>query len=213
MPIRFRCPHCTRLLGIARRKVGTQINCPECHRLLTVPAGDGLELDDLDAPFNPQGADPSPRGFGDPARVAWPEPSSPVAPVRPQPPKAVWPELPVPVAPVPVAPVPPQITPTRPPTSPRTASRPPRPAITSGDAPLFEQEDVDALLGLKPGVPIVEVDEPGPRRKAVSGMDANSLDYGDDQIVLTTQKVTLLIVGVVVLLGMAFAAGFLIASR
>ena len=34
MPIRFRCPHCERLLGIARRKAGTPIRCPQCgeHR-------------------------------------------------------------------------------------------------------------------------------------------------------------------------------------
>ena len=40
MPIRFRCRHCTRLLGIARRKAGTAIRCPQCGELLTVPVTD-----------------------------------------------------------------------------------------------------------------------------------------------------------------------------
>ncbi len=31
MPIRFRCPHCNRLLGIATRKAGTDIPCPQCR--------------------------------------------------------------------------------------------------------------------------------------------------------------------------------------
>jgi hypothetical protein len=38
MPIRFRCHHCHQLLGIARRKSGTHVNCPTCHREVLVPA-------------------------------------------------------------------------------------------------------------------------------------------------------------------------------
>lgn len=40
MPIRFRCPHCTRLLGVARRKAGTETACPHCHSVLTIPFED-----------------------------------------------------------------------------------------------------------------------------------------------------------------------------
>jgi hypothetical protein len=56
MPIRFRCHHCERLLGIARRKAGSQIHCPQCGVSIVVPYEDekadpGLRgLDDLLGP-------------------------------------------------------------------------------------------------------------------------------------------------------------------
>jgi len=37
MPIRFRCPHCQQLLGIAHRKAGRIVDCPTCHNQLLVP--------------------------------------------------------------------------------------------------------------------------------------------------------------------------------
>ena len=37
MPIHFRCAHCEKLLGIARRKAGTIVNCPQCGQPLIVP--------------------------------------------------------------------------------------------------------------------------------------------------------------------------------
>lgn len=37
MPIRFRCTACSKLLGIARRKAGTVIRCPECGAEVAVP--------------------------------------------------------------------------------------------------------------------------------------------------------------------------------
>ncbi len=40
MPIRFRCPHCHQLLGIARRKAGSHVHCPTCNASLLVPATD-----------------------------------------------------------------------------------------------------------------------------------------------------------------------------
>jgi hypothetical protein len=40
MPIRFRCVYCDKLLGIARRKAGTIINCPHCAEKLIVPTPD-----------------------------------------------------------------------------------------------------------------------------------------------------------------------------
>lgn len=43
MPIRFRCVYCDQLLGIARRKAGTVVKCPNCAGQLIVPpehAGD-----------------------------------------------------------------------------------------------------------------------------------------------------------------------------
>jgi hypothetical protein len=40
MPIRFRCEHCHQLLGIARRKAGSRVECPTCHARVLVPATD-----------------------------------------------------------------------------------------------------------------------------------------------------------------------------
>jgi hypothetical protein len=37
MPIRFRCKYCNQLIGIARRKSGTEVSCPTCHGRLMVP--------------------------------------------------------------------------------------------------------------------------------------------------------------------------------
>ena len=37
MPIRFRCVYCNKLLGIARRKAGAVVNCPQCRQPLIVP--------------------------------------------------------------------------------------------------------------------------------------------------------------------------------
>src|SRR5262245_235488 len=37
MPIRFRCAYCDKLLGIARRKAGAVVNCPQCSQPLIVP--------------------------------------------------------------------------------------------------------------------------------------------------------------------------------
>jgi hypothetical protein len=74
MPIRFRCPYCNQLLGIARRKAGAQVECPTCHAQVQVPASDPqpapatgeqrplFEQSDFDAFLQavPQAAAPSP---------------------------------------------------------------------------------------------------------------------------------------------------------
>jgi hypothetical protein len=38
MPIRFRCEHCDQLMGIARRKAGTLVRCPNCQKEVHVPS-------------------------------------------------------------------------------------------------------------------------------------------------------------------------------
>ena len=45
MPVRFRCHHCNQLLGIARRKIGTEVSCPTCRKMLLVPAVDSPDVD------------------------------------------------------------------------------------------------------------------------------------------------------------------------
>jgi len=57
MPIRFRCPHCQQLLGIARRKAGTRVECPTCRASVLVPGTDQLGAEALPAPV-PSGTAP-----------------------------------------------------------------------------------------------------------------------------------------------------------
>jgi phage FluMu protein Com len=70
MPIRFRCKYCEQLLGIAHRKIGTEVRCPECHKMVLVPAEDAPDVEeatrkgappsegDMDALPQPLGAVP-----------------------------------------------------------------------------------------------------------------------------------------------------------
>jgi phage FluMu protein Com len=44
VPIHFRCPHCEKLLAIGTAKGGTQIHCPMCARLITVPPRTEVKL-------------------------------------------------------------------------------------------------------------------------------------------------------------------------
>lgn len=37
MPIRFRCAYCNQLMGIAHRKAGTVVRCPQCQGQVVVP--------------------------------------------------------------------------------------------------------------------------------------------------------------------------------
>jgi hypothetical protein len=37
MAIRFYCPYCDRLLGIAQRRAGAVVECPSCHGKVGVP--------------------------------------------------------------------------------------------------------------------------------------------------------------------------------
>lgn len=46
MPIRFRCVYCEQLLGIARRKAGTVVKCPNCAGQLIVPPEDDANVGD-----------------------------------------------------------------------------------------------------------------------------------------------------------------------
>jgi hypothetical protein len=50
MPIRFRCEHCQQLMGIARRKAGSRVNCPTCGLSVTVPSADAADADARDKP-------------------------------------------------------------------------------------------------------------------------------------------------------------------
>ena len=163
MPIRFRCVYCDKLLGIAKRKAGAVVNCPQCGQPLIVPTpepepaptatsprpaapapnpGKLFEQDDFDVLLEPD------------ATVQTPEP--PPVPSRPKPPRAPA-ANPLPPRPFPVE-----------------RSLPPLPS--SAPAPL-----------------------PLPNRKPTGG------------IVLSTGILILAIVLVVVLMGLSFGGGFLVA--
>ena len=103
MPVRFRCQYCNQLLGIARRKIGMEVNCPTCHNKVVVPPTDSPDVDqpagkkdplfegsDLDALLRPAAAPP-------------PEPVKKDPPLRPFP--AAFDVAPYP-APAPAAPPP-----------------------------------------------------------------------------------------------------------
>jgi hypothetical protein len=69
MAIRFYCPFCGQLLGIAQRKVGAVVECPACHGKVGVPPADGA-TDPAALPFE----QPAPAGRPDivlsPSQVA-----------------------------------------------------------------------------------------------------------------------------------------------
>ena len=120
MPIRFRCSQCDRLLGIARRKAGQRIRCPQCGEHVTVPP---------DVPSEPAPADRTLQDLDDLLGPAPVVNGTLVAP--PQPAVATLPaSRPLPI-PRPAAP------------------KPPKPKKAPNPDSLFEQ-DVDALLGLEP---------------------------------------------------------------
>jgi hypothetical protein len=61
MPIRFRCAYCNQLMGIARRKAGTVVSCPNCSGQVVVPTDDAV-----DPPADTTGATASPRDASQP---------------------------------------------------------------------------------------------------------------------------------------------------
>lgn len=188
MPIRFRCPHCHRLLGIARRKSGTQTNCPQCGRVLTVPVQDDKDdLDELDELL----------GSSHGANGSTPHEDRPPPPV----PTPAPPPLPRPATTTAA----PKAAPPKPP--------PLRKKAPAGEEPLFFTDDMDALLGLGSSGAADLDDKPGQKRKPTGGVDAMSLDVKPRNLVLSPQRATLLAVVVVVLLGLSFVAGFLIGSN
>jgi hypothetical protein len=59
MPIRFRCAYCNQLMGIARRKAGSVVRCPNCAGQVIVPSPVGEEPIPQPVPQQP-GAAPAP---------------------------------------------------------------------------------------------------------------------------------------------------------
>jgi phage FluMu protein Com len=96
VPIHFRCPHCEKLLAIGTAKGGTQIHCPMCTRLLTVPPRTEVKLPTTTV---------MPPDLAQPAWWMEAPPAVPPQPESPAPPDTWWLAANVPPAPS----VPPQL--------------------------------------------------------------------------------------------------------
>lgn len=210
MPIRFRCPYCNRLLGIATRKAGTRTTCPHCGNSITVPvpAAEGekterINVEDVDELLG--------KSAGATVKEA---PAAAAAPAAPPQPEVLEPEFEEPHAPAPSR------RPTRQKVAkaaaaaakPSAAKPPPRAKskpYDPDDPPLFEG-DVDEILGASSAPDEEERDRPKP----TGGLDAMSLaEPASRALTLTPQAATLLMVAVVVLMALSFAAGYLLAPR
>jgi hypothetical protein len=211
MPIRFRCSYCNRLLGIATRKAGTQTRCPHCGYEITVPVPqddesktERLSLDDAEQPMG-RG---STEVLAEPA-VAAPAPPSPppVEQAEAQPGKT-RPEPPHTGAGSPKngSPAHPAAGKGRPAPQalPRSTAKPTHPE----DPSLFEG-DIDDILGAS----AAPVEPERPKPPVAAGMDALSLGEPARHIVISAQKATLFMVIVVVLMALAFAAGYFLAPK
>lgn len=82
-------------------------------------------------------------------------------------------------------------------------------SLPESDRPLFER-DVDAVLGIQHKLDD-DLETAKPKPTTTTGMDAMSLG-NERNLVLSSQTATALVVGVLLLLALAFAAGFLIGS-
>lgn len=216
MPIRFRCSYCNRLLGIATRKAGTETVCPHCGYTITVPIPKAdeettqrINFDDVEELINKavteRVSEPATQRLESPV-VASSESPQPVAKVKPP----VIPEVAKPA--IPPVPVPKPVVSAPPDIAPKSRQAPPpipqAPAKKKPENSLFEG-DIDELLG----GPVLLKEEDRPKPPPVSGVDALSLGESPKQIVMSAQKATLLMVGVVVLLALAFAAGYWLAPK
>jgi phage FluMu protein Com len=191
MPIRFRCSFCNRLLGIATRKAGTQTRCPHCGYEITVPVpADESKTEHLS---REDGSGGFARGVTDvliePAVASAPPAGRPV-------------NTPAPAAPAQT--VPPVVAPPVQHPAPKSHSKP----TTPEERPLFEG-DLDEIFGTTVAPPASAPANP----PAPVGVDAASLGTSALQIVLSPQKATFLMVAVVVLMALSFAAGYFLAPK
>jgi phage FluMu protein Com len=206
MPIRFRCGYCNRLLGIARRKAGTETTCPHCGYTLTVPddpTGDTTEMEDLDELLNPLTSPASqthqPNGEFDKS-VAQPRRQTKEVASNGQAHSSSGPTS---------SPAPTSTRSAKAHASTGSSSSSAPDTRAPGERPLFEG-NLDDVLGTH--TPIDESTIAKSTHVPTSGMDALSLENDRNHIVLSVQKATILAILVVILIGISFAAGYLLAS-
>lgn len=211
MPIAFRCQTCRKKLSTAKRKAGSTVVCPGCGAEVLVPTASTLDpkvarllataavVSDAPAPV----VAPLPAG-GD--ADADPQPLPPLPPLPaalpPLPPPADLPPLP---PPPPSAPDPIRVVRVARP----VAERKPTPAPKSGsrlnDLPLFEREDFADMLEKDTAKEPEDDPLPLPRQRSAPELP--------DGFLVTRGTATMVMVAVVVLLGLAFAAGFFLGGR
>jgi hypothetical protein len=184
MPIAFRCPKCRNKLSTAKRKAGTLVACPNCKAEVRVPTA----ADKLDPQVERLlAATGSVAGGGT-------ETVTPEVEVEP---------LPAPPPPIPMA------RPAKPVVAGRAAKPVPSPAprpVKLNDLPLFEREDFAEMLEKDAESDADETPLPLPSRSAPPTTPA-------DGFVVTRGTAIMVLVSVVVLLGLAFTAGFLVGNR
>jgi hypothetical protein len=194
MPIAFRCQSCRNKLSTAKRKAGSTVTCPGCGSEVRVPTADTLDpkVERLLATAGARGE------YEAETEAATPEvePDLPPPAPKPQPSpfdfrKGVHPTLPEPPA------EPPKVVKVKRTTPAATAAK-------LNDLPLFEREDFAEMLEKDTEAtdddPLPLPTEAPPTAPA-------------DGFVVTRGTATMVMVAVVVLLGLAFAAGFLVGSR
>lgn len=170
MPIRFRCPSCTKLLGIARRKAGTVVRCPRCGIEVTVPAPGASRQSNREGPAEPEPLT-IPAGHASNGHGATRKPDS---------------------------------------------------------MPLFERPDFESLLN--PAVSLATIPPPEPpkpvpappaeraqtpagyRKPSPPAVLDDSYDLEPVGLVVSRGSLTIAMVVVVVLIGLSFAAGYLLAA-
>jgi len=75
MLVRFLCPACHQLLGIAPRKVGAQVNCPKCGATILVPDPEEQHPAETSEPPAPGDIIPTDFATADVADIAAPKDS------------------------------------------------------------------------------------------------------------------------------------------
>lgn len=197
MPIRFRCPGCDGLLSIARRKAGTDISCPKCAELVIVPT---LPDDQTEADMD---------GVGDAVEAVAPPRSEP----KKEPPPKVESKPKREPGGVAVKEAPPKVEVEKPKPKPAV-----KPKGEKSDAPLFERSDFEALLN--PALEKAKIGEPKPLplgttekviAKAIP-ISPTGMPEDSQGIFLSRGALTMMVVMGLVLLALAFAAGYLVGS-
>lgn len=153
MPVRFRCSECRSKLSIARRKIGTEVACPTCRQMVTVPTENDLRDEATEL-----------MEFGGTATATKPATKAKV----------------------------------------EKAAKP----VDLEDMPLFERSDFARML--EPAVRDAKVESEQPLPLPTPSY---STPVTTDGILVLRSTVVVLTAAVVVLMGLAFAAGFLMGSR
>lgn len=214
MPIHFRCPSCFGLLSNARRKAGTEVACPKCGDAVIVPADDGSpdEEDPQNAEFEAEAE--SIRAAELPPPPPPREPSQKLPPLPPREQPAARKREAVGVS-----------TESRsaPPSPPLERKPKPAPGKAGKDeTPLFERDDFERLLtpaaqkaATPSGGPSGSQGAKGLTRSTPAAPLAPSeaeLATGEKGIFISQASALMLAIMGFVLIGLAFAAGFLVGS-